>query len=1021
MKSQSSPTYRLSLSIACGMTLASVAGVLLCGSVTPSLQGEDAPPAQAEADKFFREQAEPILAKHCYSCHSAEAKSLKGDLRLDLPSGWKRGGESGEAAIIPGDAEKSPLIKAIRYDGLEMPPDKKLSYAEIAILTKWVTDGAKDNRADKPLTPAEDKSRWWSLEKLTRPAIPEVSSAPKNWQSHPVDRFLAKELAAKGLTPNAEADRRTLIRRATYDLTGLPPTPEQVAAFVADQDPAVYEKLIDRLLDSPQYGERWGRHWLDLVHFGESHGYDKDQPRPNAWPYRDYVIRSFNQDKPYTRFVQEQVAGDVLFPDTVDGMEALGFISAGPWDLIGHAEVPESKLDGKIARHLDRDDMVTTTISTFCSMTVHCAQCHNHKFDPIPQADYYALQSVFAALDRADKRYDADPAIGHKRKDLLVQLDKHRAQGNEIKAKVHAAAGPMLKEMEGRIAALQSNKPQQPVEFGWHSNLTNNENDVKWVQVDLGAPKLITSVVMNPCFDDFGGIGAGFGFPRRFQIEASDDPQFQGLVQVIKAAEETDYPAPGLKPQRFTMDGVSARYVRITATRLAHRTSDYMFALSELQVLGTDGVNLAKGAPVAALDSIEALPRWSQKNLTDGLYPRADASEELKVEREAMERLLVEKVPKDLRDAQTANLQLQSDVNAQLAALPPQQVVFAGTIHTGTGTFTGTGASGGKPRPIHVLSRGDIRRPGAEASPGTLSAVSALPSRFELPADAPESARRAALAQWLTHPDNPLLWRSVANRVWQYHFGQAIVETSNDFGRMGQLPSHPDLLNYLAITMRDDFGGSFKKMHRHLMLSSAYKQSSQSNPQAAAIDPENRLVWRMNRRKLEAEAVRDSILSVAGKLNPMVGGPSFKDFVVEHPEHSPHYEYELADADNPAFYRRSVYRFVVRSRQQPFLSVLDCADPSLLVEKRNQTITPLQALAQLNNQLVLVMSKHFAERLTKEAGNDPAAQVKRGVELTCLREPTAEELTALTAHVQKHGLPETCRVLLNLNEFVFVD
>ncbi len=1000
-------------------TLAAGALFRMSSGSTHGNEPETAKPSQAE--RFFLDQAEPILAKHCYSCHSADAKSLKGDLRLDIPSGWKRGGESGEPAIVPGDLEKSPLIKAIRHDGTEMPPGKKLSDAEIDILSQWVKNGAADNRADKPVAPVEDKSRWWSLEKLVKPAVPETTQAPDSWKAHPVDRFLAKELAAKGLTPNGEADRRTLIRRATYDLTGLPPTPEQVEAFVNDKDPACYEKLIDRLLDSPQYGERWGRHWLDLVHFGESHGYDKDQPRPNAWPYRDYVIRSFNQDKPYTRFVQEQVAGDVLFPGTVDGIEALGFISAGPWDLIGHAEVPESKLDGKIARHLDRDDMVTVTISTFCSMTVHCAQCHNHKFDPIPQADYYALQSVFAAVDRADKQYDADPAVAQKRQELVTLLEKERQVAADIKAKMHAAAGPTLAELETRIEALQKNKPQQPPEFGWHSQLVTNPTDVKWVQVDLGEPKLITQVVMNPCFDDFGGIGAGFGFPRRFQIEASDDPQFQGVVHTIKPRSDADYPPPGIAPQRFAAQAITARYVRITATLLAKRTDDFMFALSELQVFNQEGANLAKGAPVTALDSIEAPTRWSAKNLTDGLYPRGDSAAELAADRESLERLLSQKVPAELRKAQQDNLASQAAINTQLAQLPPMRTTYAGTVHKGSGAFTGTGGNGGKPRPIFVLARGDIRRPGAPALPGALSAVSVLPARFEVSPDAPEGERRAALAKWLTHPDNPLLWRSIANRVWQFHFGQAIVETSNDFGRMGQQPTHPELLNYLAATLRDDFGGSLKKLHRLVMLSSAYRQSSEINAKAQLIDPENHLLWRMNRRKLEAEAIRDSILSVAGKLNPAVGGPSFKDFVVEHPEHSPHYEYELADADNPEFHRRSVYRFVVRSRQQPFLSVMDCADPSLLVEKRNQTITPLQALAQLNNQLVLVMAKHFAERLTKEAGTDPAAQIQRGMELTCLRKATPEELAVLTEHLQKHGLPETCRVLLNLNEFVFVD
>jgi len=261
------------------------------------------------------------------------------------------------------------------------------------------------------------KARLWSLQPLQQPAIPHFS-ASNPADANPIDAFVRAKLDEKGLQRAPPADRRTLIRRLYFDLTGLPPTPEQIDAFVADPDPRAYAKLVDHLLDSPRYGERWARHWLDVVHYGETHGYDKDKPRPNAWPYRDYVIRAFNEDKPYARFVQEQLAGDVLFPGTRDGIEALGFIAAGPWDLIGHEEVPETKIDGKIARHLDRDDMVMNTMQTFNSLTVQCAQCHDHKFDPIAQADYYRLQAVFAAIDRTNKKYDPDPAVAQQRAEL---------------------------------------------------------------------------------------------------------------------------------------------------------------------------------------------------------------------------------------------------------------------------------------------------------------------------------------------------------------------------------------------------------------------------------------------------------------------------------------------------------------------------------------------------------------------------------------------------------------------------
>ena len=346
-------------------------------------------------------------------------------------------------------------------------------------------------------------------------------------------------------------------------------------------------------------------------------------------------------------------------------------------------------------------------------------------------------------------------------------------------------------------------------------------------------------------------------------------------------------------------------------------------------------------------------------------------------------------------------------VDKELAALPAPSRVYAGTIHSGSGTFKGTS---GKPRPITLLSRGDVTRPGAPVKAGTIGV------RFELGENAPEGERRAALARWLSDKNNAFTWRSIVNRVWHYHFGRGLSDTPNDFGRMGGVPTHPELLDYLAATFRDEMGGSFKKLHRTIVLSAAYRQSSASDSaKAHEEDGNNTLLWRQNRRKLEAEAVRDSVLAVAGKLDLKMGGPSFQDFKIKHPEHSPHYEYHLADMEDAALHRRSVYRFLVRSQQQPWMASLDCADPSMLVDKRNQTITPLQALAQLNNQLMVVMAKHFAARVEKSGGIGEAFRI------AFQRTPSAEEKSALADYAAKHGLANACRLIVNMNEFAFVD
>jgi hypothetical protein len=345
-------------------------------------------------------------------------------------------------------------------------------------------------------------------------------------------------------------------------------------------------------------------------------------------------------------------------------------------------------------------------------------------------------------------------------------------------------------------------------------------------------------------------------------------------------------------------------------------------------------------------------------------------------------------------------------------------VAYIGTIHTGDGTFTGTGALGGRPRPISILSRGDVTKPLKEVGPGAIASIPGITARLELAPNHGEAERRAALAKWLTDPANPLTWRVMANRVWQYHFGRGLVDTPNDFGRMGQLPTHPDLLDYLACELRDH--QSLKRLHKLIAMSATYRQASTSHAANAQIDGDNRYLWRQNRRKLEAEAVRDSILSAAGKLDLRMGGPSFQDFVIEKPEHSPHYQYHLHDPEDPRAHRRAVYRFVVRSKQQPFMAALDCADPSLAVEKRNETLTPQQALALLNNKLAVAMARHFAARVEK-LGRDEGERVTAAMRLALARDPTPMERDALAAHAKEHGLANACRVILNLNEFVFVD
>ena len=958
-------------------------------------------PGVTFAVDFVRE-VRPIFEKHCYECHGAEKQ--KSDYRLDIKAVALKHVKAGHSA-------ESQLFRFV--SGLEkdtpMPPKSKLSSGEITTLKRWIDEGASwPDGVD--VAKLEDKMDWWAFKPLSKP------------RGQSVDAFIQTKLKEQGLTSAPRADARTLIRRLYFDLTGLPPDPSDMTDLT-DQK---YEALVDRLLASPRYGERWARHWLDAVHYGETHGYDKDKPRMNAWPYRDYVIRAFNNDKPYTRFIEEQIAGDALFPGTVDGITALGFIAAGPWDYIGHAEVPETKIDGRIARHLDRDDMVQNAIGTVCSLTVQCAQCHYHKFDPISQEDYYSLQAIFAGIDRTEADYYPDDVSMQKFAALQKQkrqiTDTIAALEAPLKKKAGEAYAALSKRIDG--AAEKGANPNAKPDFGYHSSISPVQDAAKWVQVDLGKSVQVQRIVLKPCYDDFGKIGGGFGFPVRFKIEVSDDPEFKTGVSLVWRKHDAtfmhDFANPGLTPFETGTagdDGVTGRFMRVTAVKLAPRSSDYIFALAELEVYDSKtGPNLAAGQPVTSLDSIEAAPRWRKANLTDGIAPESRTEEDKKQlirQRDALMLAQADEVTKK----KLVTLRHERD---SLPALPAPQKVYAGAVHYGTGSFKGTH---GTPRTIHLLKRGDMKQPAQEVSAGAVTALSELLELpFQITGDQ-ESARRAALAKWITHKNNALTWRSIVNRVWQHHFGRGLVDTANDFGRMGGKPSHPELLDWLAVTFRDDMGGSLKKLHKLMVMSETYRQSSEFvvrppgrpnrlKPELQIEDANNIFLSRQTRRKLDAESIRDSILAVSGKLDLTMGGPSFQDFIIDKPQHSPHYEYHLHDPEDAKSHRRSIYRFIVRSQQQPFMTVLDCADPSMRVDKRNESLSPLQALAMMNNGLTVSMAKHFAAH---------AGSVRRAFQLALAREPKADELAALEDYAKREGLENACRVILNLNEFSFID
>jgi len=973
----------------------------------------------------FARDVRPIFVRACYRCHGPDRQ--KGDYRLDVRASALTGGESFAPNILPGKSADSPLIRFVTGTGdLIMPPEgDRLSTHEIDVLRRWIDQGAA--WPDALAGSVKDKRDWWSF----RPIAPVPELTRHLDQTPSIDAFIAARLHDQGLQPAAVADRQTLIRRVTFDLIGLPPTPEEFQAFVADPDPQAYERLVDRLLESPRYGERWARHWLDAAHFAETHGHDQDRIREHAWPYRDYLIQSLNADKPYGKFIEEQVAGDVLFPDDPAATVALGFLAAGPWDESSLRDIREETIDRQIARYLDRDDMLATVINNVTSMTVQCARCHDHKFDPISQADYYALQAVFAGVERANRLYDPNPATGRRRRELTAW-----------RTRLQRPPGELAEE-------LNTSRVEQAVR-DWESRLGGGT---------------IWTVLEPESFESSGGATL---------TRLSDGSVLSG----------------GMRPDQDTLTIVAPVPLRrLTAIKLEVLTDDSLphrgpgrqdngnLHLSEIEVSIEGGSALSLVNPRADFDQQGwGIPRAVDKVIPTawGIYPKvgeshaaafelqspldvepgmklriilkqlhgqghligrarllvseADPPVRFNLLPESIVRILavppVERTPENRLEL--ARFQQLEQVEFELSTLPPQARVYAAAadFEPDGGLKPPPG-----PRPIQVLHRGDIRHPRAMATPGTLSCVQGLSARFAIPDQASESARRAALARWLTDPQNPLTWRSIVNRVWHHHFGRGLVGTLNDFGHMGEAPSHPELLDWLATGFRDG-GQSLKQLHRQIVLSRTYRQSVLSAEPAKqhAVDPDNRLLARMNRTRLDAECIRDALLQVAGRLDLRMGGPSDRQFDLQPGIHvTPRVDYAKFNLDSDLGRRRSIYRFLFRTLPDPFMETLDCPSGDQLTPARTNSVTVQQALALWNDALVARNCEFIAERLIRET---PAAQtgdaaltfqVRRAAALILNRDLRAEEQESLVDFAKRHGLANLSRVLLNSNEFLFVN
>jgi hypothetical protein len=915
---------------------------------------------------------------------------------------------------------------------------------------------AEEKAATKTATAEEDT--WWSLKPLAKALPPRAAPTGfESWAQNPIDRFILAKLRDKSLHPSPAADKRTWLRRVTYDLIGLPPTGNEIDAFLADQLPGSYERVVDRLLASPHHGERWARHWMDVVHYAETHGHDQDRPRPNAWPYRDYLIRSFNRDKPYGRFVREQLAGDALFPDDPDAVIALGFLATGPWDESSLRDIREDTLDREIARYLDRDDMVTTAMSTFISTTVHCARCHSHKFDPIPQNEYYALQAVFAGVDKANRAYDADPKTAVERRRLLGQKARLQKLRNTIDPSLLTEAVQRdVSAWEKRVAAsARVWTTLDPVAY------TSSGGATLTKQPDLS----VLSGGKRPAVDTYTIVAH------------TNLPTITGILLEVLTDDSLPHNGPGRQDNgNLHLNEFKVEAKPLTSTPLPRGQESRVRSQKAGSSSSTQGSQTGNGRAIVLENPTADFNQdgWTIAHAVDGkpatawgIYPkvgqphravfeikdpiRSSAGTGLTFVLEQTHggghligrvRLSVTGAPRPLSatgatlpdtivkilgtpaaqraDRQKAELGLyvwEQKLDRQLAALPPQRLVYAAAHDfTPDGSFKPSS----QPRPVYILHRGDINSRRAEARPGALSCVPGLEARFPLADLKEEGSRRAALARWVTDHKNVLAWRSIVNRVWHYHFGRGIVDTPNDFGLMGASPTHPELLDWLAVRFQEE-GGSLKWLHKLIVTSAAYRQSSGHDPRSARIDGDNRYLWRMSRTRLDAEEVRDTVLLAAGKLDRAMGGPSVQQFRMSPGIHvTPVVDYLGFDVDRRENYRRGVYRFIFRTLPDPFMESLDCPDSSQLAPVRSASVSALQALAMLNNKFIVRMSEHLAKR-AEACGTNLPAQIRAVYGLALGRTPTDRELQAVAGYAARHGLANACRVILNSNEFMFVN
>ena len=880
----------------------------------------------AEQLDFFEKRIRPVLIEHCYECHATDSKKIRGGFVLDSREGIRRGGESGPS-VVPGALDESLLLDAIRYESFEMPPSGKLSDRVIADFEQWIRLGATDPReanAPPPSEPSIDIAKgkqFWSFRPLRESAPPEVEDS--DWPESNVDRYLLSKLESVGVSPVNDADRPTLLRRAYYALVGLPPTPEQQQRFLESSAPTpiAFAEVVDQLLESKHFGERWGRHWLDVVRFAESSGGGRTLLFPDAWRYRDYVIDSFNVDTPFDEFIREQIAGDLL--ESNDWQTRRRQLTATAFLLLGPTNY---ELQDKEILEMDIvDEQIDTIGKAFMGMTVGCARCHDHKFDPIPITDYYAMAGIL--------------------KNTKSVIHSNVSTWNTVNLPLPLQRESEVARHEAKLSALDE-------------KLTVARKQLK--KYGDGDKSLDVALLAGVVVDDVEATKVG-----KWK-ESTSIPRFVGAGYIHDGGDRTDERSVTFE---VPLPGPGEYEVFIAYTAGKNRSPRVPIEISH-----------AEGNTAKYVDQTKTLDR-DDSFASLGVYRFEEAATVSVVNKGAAKGVviadavqLVSKGESRLRDDKELG-QIASARSKLQARVKTLEGKIKSLKESGPKRPTAMAATDEeKAADIHLAIRGVVHNKGPVVKRGVLQ----IALNQEFPELGEDASGRVELADWLVDRSNPLTARVIVNRVWYWLFGEGLVRTVDNFGAMGEQPSHPELLDHLAVEFIND-GWSVKRLIRRLMLSHVYRLSSVDSDKAISVDVDNRLLWRMNRRRMDAESIRDTLLHVSGELDDHLGGANIK------PDTKIEYDYVFDST------RRSVYLPVFRNTLPPIFATFDFADPNIQGGKRTTSTIAPQALLLMNHPFVIEQSRRAAKKMLDDQAIETAGRIDHCYRQVLAREPSEAE------------------------------